>query len=138
MKAIIAFLHTRKRSHDASAPDNEKPLQSAPRTIFRLNYKKDEIGTLEFSGGQWTFSYSDWFKDQSTIQPFANFPDKSREYVSDDLPPFFESRLPGVTQPQVEAFLKRKQINEGETKVALLKEFGRLTITNPFELQPAV
>jgi len=139
MKAI-AWLHRWKRSHDASVPDNEKPLQSAPRTIFRLTYKKDEIGTLEFSDSQWVFYYSDWFKNQDNIQPFANFPDKNRKYVSDDLPPFFESRLPGVTQPQVEAFLKaheQEQINEGETKVALLKKFGRLTITNPFELQPA-
>lgn len=140
MKAIVAFLRSRKRIHDANTPDNEKPLQSAPRTIFRLIYKKDEIGTLEFSDSQWTFSYSDWFKEQSNIQPFANFPDKNRKYVSEDLPPFFESRLPGVSQPQVEAFLKeyeQEQINEGETKVALLKKFGRLTITNPFELRPA-
>jgi hypothetical protein len=64
----------------------------------------------------------------------------NREYVSEELPPFFESRLPGITQPQVEAFLrnqKNEQINEVETKVALLKKFGRLSITNPFELQPA-
>jgi hypothetical protein len=103
-------------------------------------YKKDEIGTLEFSNKSWTFIYSDWFKNQSGIQPFANFPDVNREYVSEELPPFFESRLPGITQPQVEAFLrnqKNEQINEVETKVALLKKFGRLSITNPFELQPA-
>lgn len=128
------------RSNNTSVPDTKIPIQEAPRIIFRLMYKKDEIGTLEFSNKSWTFIYSDWFKNQSGIQPFANFPDVNREYVSEELPPFFESRLPGITQPQVEAFLrnqKNEQINEAETKVALLKKFGRLSITNPFELQPA-
>jgi HipA N-terminal domain len=140
MKAM-AWLHRWKRSYKSGAPDTEQPVQSAPRIVFRLMYEKDEIGTLEFSEDKWVFAYSNWFKDQTDLKPFANFPDINREYVSDDLPPFFESRLPGISQPHVEAFLvalkKREQINEGETKVALLKKFGRRTITNPFELQPA-
>jgi len=139
MKTASWLLHW-TRSHNTSVPDTKIPIQEAPRIIFRPMYKKDEIGTLEFSNKSWTFIYSDWFKNQSGIQPFANFPDVNREYVSEELPPFFESRLPGITQPQVEAFLrnqKNEQINEVETKVALLKKFGRLSITNPFELQPA-
>ncbi len=141
MKAL-AWLHRWKRSENASTPDAEKQMQSAPRIVFRLMYKNDEIGMLEFSGDKWIFAYSDWFKSQTKIKPFANFPDVNRKYVSQDLPPFFESRLPGVSQPQVEAFLfllknAQNQINEAETKVALLKKFGRHTITNPFELQPA-
>ena len=134
----ITWLRRWQRSENASIQDAEKPLQSAPRLIFRLIYENNEIGTLEFSDSQWRFIYSDWFKNQSDIKPFANFPDANREYISDDLPPFFESRLPGVSQPQVEAFLKEKvQVSEGETKAALLKQFGRRTITNPFELAPA-
>lgn len=134
----IAWLRSWQRSDNASAQDTEKPTKSAPRIVFRLIYEGNEIGALEFSEGQWAFAYSEWFKNQSEIKPFANFPDASRKYVSDDLPPFFESRLPGTSQPQVEAFLKKKvQTSEGETKAALLKQFGRRTITNPFELKPA-
>jgi HipA-like protein len=126
------------RSENASVQDAVMPMESAPRLVFRLIYENNEIGTLTFSDNQWRFIYSSWFKNQSKIQPFANFPDKNQEYVSDDLPPFFESRLPGVSQPQVEAFLKEKeQVSEGETKAALLKQFGRRSITNPFELTPA-
>lgn len=141
MKAI-AWLQRWKRSDDANAQDREKSPRPAPRLIFRLMYKKDLIGTLEFSGEKWVFAYSDWFKNQADMKPFANFPDVNREYVSDELPPFFESRLPGITQPHVEAFLaylkeQEKTINDAQTKVALLKKFGRRTITNPFELQPA-
>lgn len=137
-----AWLNRWKRSDNDGSQDTEKQMQSTPRIVFRLIYKNDEIGALEFSGSKWVFAYSDWFKNQSEIKPFANFPEVSREYVSDELPPFFESRLPGISQPQVEAFLallkeREKTINEGQTKVALLKKFGRRTITNPFELRPA-
>ena len=139
MKALISRW---KRSDKTSTQDAEKQMQSLTRIVFRLIYKNDEIGTLEFSGDKWVFAYSDWFKNQSGIEPFANFPDVNHEYVSNDLPPFFESRLPGISQPQVEAFLnllkkREKTINEGQKKVELLKKFGRHTITNPFELQPA-
>lgn len=139
MKALLRRL---KRSDKASTQDAEKQMQSPTRIVFRLIYKNNEIGALEFSNDKWVFTYSDWFKNQSVIEPFANFPDANQEYVSNDLPPFFESRLPGTSQPQVEAFLvhlieREKTINEGQKKVELLKKFGRHTITNPFELQPA-
>ncbi len=135
---IITRLRRWLRSEKASLQDAEKPIKAAPQPVFRLVYENNEIGTLEFSNNQWRFVYSEWFKNQSDLKPFANFPEVTREYVSDDLPPFFESRLPGVSQPQVEAFLKGKtQVSEGETKAALLKQFGRRTITNPFELTPA-
>lgn len=134
----ITWLRRWLRSENASLQDAEKPTKSASQLVFRLVYENIEIGTLEFSNNQWRFVYSEWFKNQSEVKPFANFPDVTREYISDDLPPFFESRLPGVSQPQVEAFLKGKaQASEGETKAALLKQFGRRTITNPFELTPA-
>ncbi|MBK8965552.1 MAG: HipA N-terminal domain-containing protein [Saprospiraceae bacterium] len=137
----LEWLSRHLRSDEASTQGTKKLTKSVSRIVFRLMYKNDEIGTLEFSSNKWVFAYSDWFKNQSNIKPFSNFPDVNREYVSDDLPPFFESRLPGISQPQVEAFLAlleaKESINEAETKVALLKQFGRHTITNPFELQPA-
>jgi hypothetical protein len=126
-----------QRSKNASIKDTKESTNPASRLVFCLIYEHNEIGVLEFSKDQWRFAYSDWFKKQSEIKPFANFPDVNREYVSDDLPPFFESRLPGISQPQVEAFLKGKSGSEGETKAKLLKEFGRRAITNPFELTPA-
>jgi HipA N-terminal domain len=128
--------------------DKASPIETAQSTthddpiVFLLMYKGNQIGTLKFTGDRWVFIYSDWFKIQSGIKPFANFPDIDKEYVSEDLPPFFESRIPGLSQPQVEVFLQelksKADITEKETKVALLKKFGRRTITNPFELQPAL
>ncbi|NUQ25366.1 MAG: hypothetical protein HUU34_15575 [Saprospiraceae bacterium] len=137
---VIAWLRRLTRSDKSSAQDAEKT--TAPQIAFRLMYKHDEIGTLEFNGNKWIFAYSEWFKTQSDMKPFSNFPDMNHKYISEDLPPFFESRIPGNSQPQVEAYLtlllkEEKQINEAETKAALLKKFGRHTITNPFELKPA-
>lgn len=136
---VRAWLRRLTRSDKSSTQD---AVQSDPRIVFRLMYKHDEIGTLEFDGNKWIFAYSEWFKTQSAIKPFSNFPDIHRIYDSEDLPPFFESRIPCSSQPQVEAYLtllqkEDKQINEAETKAALLKKFGRHTITNPFELKPA-
>ncbi len=133
---LPSWLHRWQRSENSSDRNGQQPKTLA----FTLIYGHNEIGVLELSKDQWHFIYSDWFKNQSEFEPFANFPDVNREYVSNDLPPFFESRLPGTSQPQVEAFLKKTASilsgNEGATKAALLKEFGRRAITNPFELNP--
>jgi len=137
---IKAWIVGLVRSDNASPGITEKSTTPAPPNVFLLIYKNNIIGKLIFTGKNWVFTYSDWFKDKSGMKPFANFPNVSQEYISEDLPPFFESRIPGLSQPQVEAFLyelrSKTHINEGEMKAALLKEFGRRAITNPFELQP--
>lgn len=139
---IMAWFDGLVRSDNASPNKTEKSTTPSLPIVFLLMYKNDQIGTLNFTGGCWVFTYSDWFKGQSEVKPFANFPDVNREYVSEDLPPFFESRIPGISQPHVKTFLQmlksKNLVNEGETKVALLKEFGRRSITNPFELQPSL
>jgi len=129
-------------SDSENAKTQEEPVIAPPtQVIFLLLYKNHEIGTLEFSSDQWVYSYSEWFKSQKVIKPFANFPDVTRQYFSFDLPPFFESRLPGASQPYVEDYIKKIKKDQGESeatlKAALLKQFGRRTISNPFELQPA-
>jgi len=138
---IVDRLLSLFRSDKTDTQGAEKLTQSFSQIVFRLMYKKNEIGTLTFDNNSWVFVYSDWFKNQSAIKPFSNFPDVNQKYDSVDLPPFFESRIPGYSQPHVEAFLAHlymeKPINEVETKAALLKKFGRFTITNPFELQSA-
>lgn len=127
------WLRRWKRSDDSGSHEN----QSEHTAAFRLTYNRHEMGTLEFVHDKWVFKYAEWIKNQSEIKPFANFPDLNKEYIPEGLSPFFESRLPGVSQPQVEDFLKGKEMTkEGDTKLALLKKFGRRSITNPFELQP--
>ena len=85
------------------------------------------VGVLLYDDGMWSFSYSDDYKAQSKYEPLVNFPNLDHVYKSDQLWPFFASRLPGVSE-----------LNEEERKhpdmLALLKKYGRHVITNPYKL----
>ena len=85
------------------------------------------VGVLLYDDGMWSFSYSDEYKAQNKYEPLVNFPNLDQVYKSDQLWPFFASRLPGVSE-----------LNEEERKhpdvLALLKKYGRHVITNPYKL----
>lgn len=99
---------------------------------FKLTYKSDIIGWLEYDNGKWEYSYSDEFKTGQKLQPLADFPKLDRVYQSDTLWPFFALRIPGSGQPRVQNFIKRN--NGSAFDVDLLKEFGTTNIANPFRL----
>ncbi len=111
------------------------PAQSHVK--FELGYKELEIGTLIFKDGEWIFKYSEEFKSQNEIQPMIDFPDITKTYRSDELWPFFLSRIPGLSQPAVKELLRKEKINEDD-EAALLKRFGKTSITSPFTLVPAM
>lgn len=101
---------------------------------FLLKYGNLLIGTLSAEDGKWRFEYSDEFRRQSSLRTIVEFPDLNKTYQSDDLWQFFASRIPSPEQAEVEAILKREQIEEGDA-VSLLRRFGKKTFTNPFELE---
>lgn len=86
------------------------------------------VGTLLYANNQWTFSYSEAYKDQTEHCPLVNFPQLDKEYQSNQLWPFFASRLPGTAQLQNEKDLD---------PVSLLKKYGKHVITNPYTLETA-
>ena len=102
---------------------------------FGLGYKELVIGTLTFKEGEWVFKYSDDFKGQNFIQPMIDFPDTTKTYRSEELWPFFLSRIPGLSQPAIKEVLKKEKIDEAD-EAALLKRFGKTSITSPFTLVP--
>ena len=85
------------------------------------------VGVLLYDNGMWCFSYSDEYKAQSKYEPLVNFPNLDQVYKSDQLWPFFASRLPGVSEMSEE---ERKHPDV----LALLKKYGRHVITNPYKL----
>ncbi len=95
---------------------------------FALLFGSLLIGELTFSDGKWYFSYSLEFRNQKNIQPLVNFPTKDKEYVSDELWPFFASRIPSDAQLQVSPGTR--------DIIDSLKKYGRHTITNSFILNP--
>ena len=101
--------------------------------VFGLFHNQLRIGTLSFDGVQWTFRYSSAFRKQKRLRPLIEFPHLEKTYQTKDLWPFFELRIPSLRQPSVAQAIAAEQIDPTD-EAALLKRFGRRTITNPFEL----
>lgn len=108
-------------------------IHSNSETSFKLIYKDLVIGILSLKDQEWCFKYSLMFKDQNLIRPIIDFPNKSKDYRSNELWPFFVSRMPGIDQPMVKDFLHKNNLKETDT-VVLLKKFGAKCIANPYEL----
>ena len=101
--------------------------------IFLLKYQNHAVGQLSFDDIKWTFEYSDWFKNQSELQPLFEFPDMSKVYTSISLWPFFQNRIPSIKQPRVQKYLERHPSDKGNL-VKLLAEFGNSSVNNPYKL----
>ncbi|GEM_PF-897147 len=100
---------------------------------FDLRYKGKTIGTLRYRNKQWIFAYSEQYKAAPFVAPLANFPDIEKEYVFNELPPFFAARIPALNQPFHQKKLEKKHADKNDL-VTLLEIFGRRSINNPFEL----
>src|SRR5689334_6115818 len=84
----------------AGRPELVTPVDVDAR--FVLRYHELEVGTLALHEGVWTFRYSDDFRRQSDLKPLVDFPDPTRTYERDVLWPFFLSRIPSASQPEVQ------------------------------------
>jgi HipA-like protein len=101
---------------------------------FILKVDKIKVGTLRCEKGEWIFSYDNEFKANSDeYTHIVGFPNLEKEYRSETLWPFFRIRIPGLKQPAIQEVLQKENI-EKDNEVALLKRFGRKTISNPYLL----
>lgn len=101
---------------------------------FILKVDNITLGVLQSVNGEWIFKYTDEFKEhQDEYTRIIGFPDLEKEYHSATLWPFFRIRIPGLKQPAVQEIIKKENIDQ-DNEVALLKRFGRKTISNPYEL----
>lgn len=114
--------------------DTEMGLPQNEVAAFHLTLKDLDVGTLTCEDGIWKFQYTAAFKNVSDIYyPIVGFPDTDQVYQSASLWPFFLIRIPGLKQPAIREITERENININN-EVALLKKFGRKTISNPYEL----
>lgn len=128
IKKIIHKLWKGEGQEDINTPINEN-------ASFRLMYKDLCIGMLEIYNGVWKFSYTPQFQSQTDLTPLIDFPDTNQEYKSTELWPFFSYRIPGLNQPSVQNIMKHDVIDK-HNEVALLKKFGKVSIFNPYMLNP--
>lgn len=101
--------------------------------VFDLVLGTLPVGKLSVKKGVWHFEYSDEFKQTPKLRPLVEFPDLEKIYEQPELWQFFISRIPSTLQPDVERVLEEEHIDDDDL-VALLRRFGRKTVTSPFEL----
>lgn len=109
-----------------------KPSTQAT-ALFNLRLGNLDVADLKLANGQWEFRYSEDFKLQTEIRPLVGFPDTHRIYRSETLWPFFVLRVPSLSQPAVQDYIRRSNDTRVD-EVTLLRKFGRRSIANPFEL----
>ena len=100
------------------------------KVVFKLIINQITIGELSIENDLWHFKYCDEFKNQNIYKPLTEFPDINKEYKSNELWPFFLSRIPGANNVNI--------INKDHKDfdlVDLLKHYGSKTTTNPYKLQ---
>ena len=100
---------------------------------FHLKYGKQLVGVLSYENNQWTFKYSNEFRENLDINPIIDFPDPDKVYIDEQLWPFFASRIPSLNQPFQFKKIQKASIKQDDS-VGLLKLFGSETINNPFRL----
>ncbi len=124
-----------KKLFDWFSKDDEitKPLPKEEVHKFALLYKDILIGHLEVEEGKWKFYYSEEFKHNNELSYISGFPDLNKIYYSEILWPFFKIRIPGLGQPRVQKTIKEENISEKD-EIALLKRFGKQSISNPYLL----
>lgn len=118
-----------------SDEDKVKPLPQEESHKFALLHHDMVIGYLEVDKGMWKFYYSEEFKSDTELSYITGFPNLHKVYYSEALWPFFKIRIPGLKQPRVQKTIKKENIAE-DNEIALLKRFGKRSISNPYLLNP--
>ena len=131
LKQFKKYIKSQSKIKDL--PCTYEQVSSNPK--FKLKYQESLVGYLNYDGSIWTFGYSDWFRNQNDLKPLFEFPDKEKFYISEELWPFFESRIPSVKQPKIQEYLESHP-SDRNNKVKLLELFGITSVNNPYKLVP--
>jgi len=96
-----------------------------------------EIAWLIHDGELWHFLYTtDFMQDYcQTYTKISGFPRVEKAYRTDSFRkwPFFSTRVPPLKRADVKRRLTQKDIDPSD-EVALLREFGEHSVTNPYKL----
>ena len=92
------------------------------------------VGYLTRKNNLWQFNYSEDFKNQKEYYRLVGFSDLNNLYQSEVLWPFFKIRIPGLKQPMIKEIIDSDSLDTAD-EAALLKRFGRRSISNPYILE---
>lgn len=114
--------------------DNEPVIIQSDEVHFTLKIGSLTIGYLNIEEEKWVFKYANEFKTQNKYHRLVGFPDLDKTYRSPVLWPFFKVRIPGLGQPMIKEILQKEKIDKNN-EAALLKRFGKRSISNPYVLE---
>jgi HipA N-terminal domain len=107
------------------------------RPSVQVFFGDRQIAELEKREDCYFFHYMGAFRDLK-LSPIPGFPDVDRKepYVSKQLFPFFQERIPDRTRPEIQELIKKLGVPQDD-ELRLLTELSRHSVTDPFELKLA-
>jgi HipA N-terminal domain len=106
--------------------------KTPPPTLLVL-YKQVLVAELQqFAAGGYLFRYLPPFREKG-LSPFPGLP-LGKDLLFDELPAFFQERLPDLRRPEISELVRKAGIPEVD-KLRLLATLGSHAITDPFEFR---
>jgi HipA-like protein len=115
----------------------EQPTSPRTRQVevhIQLTSGDRTVGFLSMEGSHFVFRYDPEYAKDRPAEPISAFPDLTREYRSDQLWPFFESRLPPVEREDVKQIIASQALDPDDV-LGLLLGLSARTIASPYELR---
>jgi HipA-like protein len=107
--------------------------KTPPPTLL-VFYQDTCVAELQaFASGGYLFRYLPAFRDMN-LSPFPGLSPNRGDILCEQLPPFFQERLPDMRRPEIQDLVQQKGIPENN-KLQLLAALGSHAITDPFEFR---
>ncbi len=97
------------------------------------------VGRLSREGSDYVFTYTQGARsaEEAGFRPLSSFPDFDQVYVSTQLFPMFQNRLPPQSRPDYEDFIEWLDLERGEADpLVMLARSGGQRETDMFEVFP--
>lgn len=104
-----------------------------PPPTLQVLYRHELVAELERYPQGYVFRYLPAFQELKLL-PFPGLPAGKGEIPSDELPVFFQERLPDMKRPEIWEKVRALQIAPTDM-LRLLAELGSHAVTDPFELR---
>jgi len=107
--------------------------KTPPPTLV-VFYQEECVAELkEFAEGGYLFRYLPAFRELN-LSPFPGLSPDKGDILFEQLPAFFQERLPDMRRPEIQEFIQQSGIPEAN-KLKLLAALGQHAITDPFEFR---
>lgn len=104
----------------------------APPPTLLVLYQGNRVAELEKYPQGYLFRYLPAFR-QMNLLPFPGLAPGKGDIPSEELPVFFQERLPDMKRPEIQVRIEQLKISPTDT-LRLLVELGSHAVTDPFEL----